>query len=94
MRFRPGEDTEFQLERMLNKGLEFQDNMRGSLFEGEFEDGVLEIEHGLDVTPIGFIVIWKDGEGDIWATRLQEWNRTRLFLASNVSNLKVRLFVM
>jgi hypothetical protein len=94
MRFQPDKDVNFQLERILNNGIDFQDNIRGALIEVDFEDGEAVVEHSLSYIPIGYIVLWKNGEGDVWATRSPEWNNQRLYLASNAPSLKVRLFVM
>lgn len=94
MRFYQNQDVEFQLDRILNNGIEFDDNIRGSLVEVHFVDGLLSLKHTLGYTPTGFIVLWKDAESDVWATQLDDWNRETMYLASSVSNLRARLFVM
>jgi hypothetical protein len=93
MRFQPEGDTEFQLDRILNNGIEFADNMRGSLIEVTLS-GETRVTHGLGYTPMGFLVIFKDGEGDVWAARPRDWNSQTLYLASSATSLKVRLFVV
>jgi hypothetical protein len=94
MRFYPDQEHGFQLTKMLNEGLELGDNFRGAFLEITTAGGVQEVQHNLGYTPIGFLLILKNGEGDIWSARVEEWNSVSLFLVSNVPNLVVRLFVM
>ncbi len=87
-------DTEYQLNLLLNEGLELNDNFRGALLEVDLVEGDNEIRHGLGFTPIGVILLLKDGPGEQYGTRLGEWTNEILFLRCDVSSLRVRLFVV
>lgn len=88
------EDIDFQLNQLLNEGLELSDNLRGGLLEVTLSIGENSITHSLGFKPIGFILLYKDLEGDIFGSRIDEWTNEVLFLKSSVSNQKVRLFVV
>lgn len=94
MRFTKGGDVEHQVDLILNGNVDFGDNIRGGIIELRTVGGEQEVLHGLPFTPNGFLVIAKEGPGDVYAARIDEWDTTKLFLASNVSSLRVRLFVM
>lgn len=95
MRFDPGGDEKYQLTQILNDGgIKFGDNVEGGFIEVTLTTSPQEITHGLGYTPKGFLIIGKDGEGDIWTANQELWNNSTLWLASNVTNLKVRLYVM
>ena len=95
MRFKAGVgQLDFQLDQILNGGLTLGDNHRGALLELTLQMGENEIQHNLGYTPIGFILISKNGPGDVWSGNLSNWTRTTLLLESSVENLTVRLFVL
>ena len=94
MRFIKSQDTEHQLDKILNEGIEFGDNMKGALLEHTFSEGENEIQHGLGYVPFGVIVLLKSGPGEIFGTRDTEWTSEIMFLKCDVKNLKARLFVM
>ena len=58
MRFEPGGDLTFQLEKILNEGIEFNDNLRGGLLEADLVVGENTVQHGLGFVPIGYIVLY------------------------------------
>ncbi len=93
-RFNPDGDITFQLDNLLNEGLELNDNFRGALLELDIKEGFNTIQHGLGFIPTGYIVIYKDVEGDIFGTRVGEWTEEVLFLRSSVRNRVVRLCVL
>ena len=94
MRFVRGGDVEHQLDLILNGGIDFSSNVKGGMVEVTTTGGEQEVMHGLPFIPNGFLVIAKEGPGDVYASRINEWDTTRLYLASSVQNLRVRLFVM
>lgn len=94
MRFIKDEDTEYQLNQLLNEGLEFNDNFRGALLEVDLVEGDNTIRHGLGFKPYGAIILLQSGPGDIYGTRLTEWTNEIIFLRCSVKKLGVRLFVV
>lgn len=94
MRFFPHQDTEYQLDRLLNRGLTLVDNHQGVVLNVDLELGVNEIHHSLGFTPIGYIILVKQNEGDIYGTETDKWNEEILFLVSSVASQRVRLYVM
>lgn len=94
MRYDPSKDKDFQLEKILNKGIEFQDNVRGGFVEFVTKGGLEEIHHNLGYIPIGTITILMNGPVILYAENVTQWTTTTLFLRSNASNVTVRLFVM
>lgn len=94
MRFDPNGDIPFQLEKLLNSGIGFADNLEGGFVEIETTGEEQEVQHGLGFTPSGFIIILRTDEVELWGTRLQDWDQERLFLQSSATNVTVRLFVM
>ena len=97
MRYNPTQnirDITFQLDRLLNEGLELQDNFRGGLFEVTLNAGENTLQHNLGFIPMGYIVLYKSLTGDIFGARVEQWTKTELFLESSVSNQRVRLFVV
>lgn len=94
MRYIKGGNIEFQLDQLLNEGLELGDNLRGGLVEVSLVIGDNEIHHGQGFTPQGYIVIYSEAEELPYGTRVEEWTSELLFLRSSVTNLRVRLFVL
>lgn len=94
MRFDPSGDTEYQLSQILNGRIEFGEHIQGGFVEVTLSSGENEVAHGLGFIPSGYILLSKEGAGDIWSVKLSEWSNEVLWLASSVGNLKVRLFVM
>lgn len=88
------EETEYKLDKILNNGIDFGDNVDGGFVEVTTNGGEQEVQHGLGHVPIGFFVILKDGAGDVYSTRVKEWTKDSLFLRSSAPNLMVRLFVL
>ena len=62
MRFYPEGNLAFQLDRMLNRGLTFVDNISGALLSIELTGEEQTISHRLGRVPIGFLVLSIDGE--------------------------------
>lgn len=93
-RFNPEGNTNYQLNLLLNEGLELSDNFRGALLEVTLDSGENEVRHELGFQPIGYILLYKDLEGDIYGSRVTEWTKTILYLSSSVPSQKVRLFVL
>lgn len=94
MKYVPNQDTEFQLDRLLNEGLELNDNFRGALLEIDLSEGENTVRHGLGFKPYGFILLVKDGPGEVYGTRLSEWTNELLYCGCDATSLKVRLFVL
>jgi hypothetical protein len=94
MRYFPEGDLDYQLNQLLNGGLTLYDNMRGVIVDVDLEFGVNEIQHGLGHTPIGYLVLVKQNEGDIYGTETTTWTSEILFLVSSAQSQKARLFVM
>ena len=94
MRFKQDGDVPFQLEKILNEGLELVDNFRGALLEATLDEGENEVQHGLGFRPVGFMLLLTSEDGRVRATREVDWTTERLFLVSSVKNQKVRLFVL
>lgn len=88
------DETEFKLASILNNGITFGDNVRGGFIEVTLAGGEQEVRHDLGFEPVGFLLIWKDGLGDVYADRVTEWDKETLFLNTDATNLKVRLFVL
>ncbi len=93
-RFNPSGDISSQLDLLLNEGLELNDNFRGALLEVTLDAGENTIQHGLGFIPQGFLVIFKEKEGDIFGSRVSEWTEEQLFLQSSVESQAVRLCVL
>jgi hypothetical protein len=88
-------DIPFQLDKLLNEGLEFHDNFNCACMDTfSLDEGENVIEHGLGFRPVGYLVIYKEVSGDIFGTRSDEWTNEKLFLVSSVPNQKVRLLVV
>jgi len=94
MRFQPDGDMDYQLSQLLNGGLTLYDNMRGVMLNVDLREGKNEIRHGLGHTPMGYFVLVKQNEGDIYGTETDTWTNEILFLVSSAPSQKVRLFVM
>ena len=108
MRFEPEGDLGFQLDRILNEGLEFNDNFRGGMIETDLVVGENTIQHGLGFVPIGYLTIYPgtvetpvmiDDLGGVFSgtfvgVRISEWTTEILFLNASVASQGVRLFVL
>lgn len=94
MRYVIGGDQDFQLDKLLNNGLTFFDNFRGTFIEETLDLGENTIQHSLGFRPHGYFVIYKELSGEIYGSRIAEWTQEVLFLVSSVGNQTVRLFVM
>lgn len=94
MRYIRGASVEFQLDQLLNEGLELGDNVRGGILEIDLVVGENEVQHGLGFVPQGYIVLYSEESDLPYGSRVDEWNSERLFLRSNVTNQRVRLFVL
>ena len=57
MRFELEGDINFQLDQLLNQGLEFNDNLNGALLEVDLVAGEKTVRHGLGFVPIGYIIL-------------------------------------
>lgn len=94
MRFDPSGDTDLQLDRLLNEGLEFRDNFRSAFLEVSLDEGKNEIQHGLGFVPLGYLVLYKRENTDIFGTEKDQWTTEQLFLKSSAKNPKVLLLVV
>ena len=83
-----------EIARILNGEISINENLKGSLIAATLFGEETPIYHGLGYVPTGFLVINKNGPGDIWGARVNDWTKESLFLGSNAENLEVRLFVM
>lgn len=93
-KFHPDGDIPFQLDELLNEGLTFTDNHEAAFLETDLDEGENEIRHGLGFIPLGYLVIYKEKEGNVYGARKDEWSEEILFLRSSVPNQTVRLFVL
>ena len=94
MRFDPAGDIGYQLGLLLDGGIEFGQHIRGGHVEVTLVGAETRVEHNLGYTPSGYILLRKDAEGDVWATRITEWDSVSLYLATSVTSLEVRLYVL
>jgi hypothetical protein len=94
MRFQPEGDLNYQLNQLLNGGLTLYDNLRGAILNVTLVEGFNEVRHGLGYTPLGYLVLVKQNEGDIYGTETEKWDKEILCLVSSAPSQKVRLFVM
>jgi hypothetical protein len=96
MLYNRDQETNFQLDRILNHGIQFEDNVRGGYVEITLTGEEQQVEHNLGYVPSGYLVILKSAEFDIWTTadQLVKWTSTVLSLQSSVTNETARLFVM
>lgn len=87
-----------QLEEILNGGIEFEVNIKGALVDLTTTGAEQEILHGLGKIPIGFFVMYIESSGSgpysVWASRIDEWTKEKLFCKSNAASLRARLFVV
>jgi hypothetical protein len=89
------DDSDYQLDLILNGGIDFADNIRGGLFEITIDSTSEQtLVHDLGFVPSGFIVILTTSEITLWASRLEDWTQDRLFFQSSATSQTVRLFVM
>ena len=94
MRYDSEGDQEFQLDKILNKGIVVEDNLDWAILEIALTSGENTIQHGLGRVPYGYIVIYKEDNTDINGSSLSSWTTEQLFLTSSAANPKVRLFVL
>lgn len=94
MRFWPGKDTDTQLDKIINRGLNFYDNFQGVIINVDLEFGKNQVRHSLGYVPIGYLVLVKQNEGEVYGTETDTWTEEILFLVSSAQNQRVRLFVM
>ena len=94
MRFDPEGDVNFQLDKILNQGIELQDNVRGALLEVAVVSGENTIQHGLGFIPMGYIVLYTENEVTIFGSRISSWTTEKLFLSSSAASPTVRLLVL
>jgi hypothetical protein len=94
MRFDPAGDIGYQLGILLDGGVEFGQHIRGGHVEVTLDGAETRVEHNLGYTPSGYFLMRKDGQGDVWATRITDWDSVSLYLATDVTNLGVRLYVL
>lgn len=83
-----------EIAKIINGEISFNENVKGALIEAVLDGEETSIYHGLGFVPTGFIVICKNGPGDIWGVRVDKWTKENLFLGSSAENLEVRLFVL
>ena len=87
-------DLEFQLDKILNRGLVVEDNFNWAILEVVLVSGENTIQHGLGRVPNGYIVIYTDSAVTITGSSLSSWTIEQLFLTSSAASPKVRLFVL
>ena len=83
-----------EVAKVLNGEISFNENIKGAMIEATLIEEETTIYHGLGFVPTGFIVLNKNGPGDVWGVRVSQWTNETLFLGSSVENLHVRLFVL
>ena len=83
--FVAGQDTDAQLQRLLNRGLTFQDNVRCAILEVELDFGHTTIQHGLGFTPLGYIVIWQSGPEAIYGGPVNLWDEQSMVISSDAA---------
>lgn len=94
-RFEPEGEVVFQLDDLLNEGLELNDNFRGALLEIE---NVLAaenvIQHSLGFIPIGYWILYTEDPSIFSGARIEDWTTEQIFLNSSATSPRVRLFVL
>jgi len=93
-RFEPEGEVEFQLDLILNEGIELQDNLRGALLEVSVVAGENTVQHGLGFVPLGYIVLYSEDPAIFSGSRIEDWTTEQIFLNSSATSPKVRLFVL
>jgi hypothetical protein len=83
-----------EIAKILNGEVSFNENIKGALIEATLLGEDTSVYHGLGFVPTGFMVINKNGPGDVWGVRVSKWTKETLFLGSSVESLEVRLFVL
>ena len=94
MKFDQEGDVNFQLDKILNEGLELNENFRGALIEVALVFGETTVQHGLGFIPIGYLVIFSEAAVTISGSRVADWTTEKMFLNSSAASPVVRLFVM
>jgi len=94
MRFDPEGDVNFQLDRILNQGIQIQDNVRGALLEVNLAAGENTVKHGLGFIPMGYLVLYSEAESTISGARVVDWTTEDMFMNSSVASPRVRLLVL
>lgn len=96
MKLTTGADFERSVKALLNNGLTFDDNFHGGFVDVTLPGTPstdLEVHHGLGYVPTGFLIVRKDGAGDVYASNISNWDSEFLYIASDTASLDVRLFV-
>ena len=83
-----------EIAKILNGEISINENIKGALIEATLLGEDTSVYHGLGFVPTGFIVLNKNGPGDVWGVRVSQWTNETLFLGSNAESLEVRLFVL
>lgn len=94
MRYFPEGDLDYQLNALLNEGLTLHNNIHKVIVNVDLTEGINTVRHGLGHTPIGYVVLVKQNEGDIYGTETDKWTKEILFLVSSALSQRVRLFVV
>ena len=94
MRYDSEGDKEFQLDKLLNKGLVVEDNFDWAILEVALVSGENTIQHGLDRIPNGYIVIFTEAVVTITGSSISSWTTEQLLLTSSAASPRVRLFVL
>jgi len=94
MKFDPAGDIGYQLGVLLDGNVELGQQIRGGHVEVTLVGAETRVEHNLGYTPSGYLILRKDGTGDVWATKITEWDSVSLYLATDATSLVVRLFVL
>ena len=78
--FVPGQDTDRQLDRLLNRGLTLQDNVRCAILHLELTEGEYEVRHGLGFVPLGYVILVKDAPVAIYGRDTNRWTSEVIYV--------------
>jgi hypothetical protein len=100
-------DVDFDLKNLffaLQGRVRFGDGESGENISGQFKDITshasanteFAVTHSLNVIPVGFIVLYQDKAGSLYQapTTGTAWDKTTIYLKSDVSSLSARIFIL
>lgn len=93
MRLRPANTTHdlyLQLERLFSGGLDLG-NMKGELLTFETTGGVQEVKHHLGYVPQWFDLKRREGKVSVWAERVADWDRFKVYVGSDAAGVRVHI---
>lgn len=96
MRVNPGGSFDKQVLEALSNNLSFHDNFKGGFVDITTPNPAgteLTVQHGLGYVPTGFIIVLKEGAGDVYASNVSSWDGEFLYIKSDTADLDIRIFI-